>query len=144
MTKHVLTFIVASFFYCISVAQTALEINFVSSTTDIVEIINSTDSEGNLVPQLTKQSTLSFELSDTTNVGSIRIKLGTTEAGSEILNEVFDIDGQVLSSGHSMQRVGRSCRFDLGQFSSNNVVYLRIECRSTNNAIVATHASILN
>jgi hypothetical protein len=144
MEKRLLLFVLCVLFTLFSAAQSGIQLNFVSSTTDIVEILNSTDSDGNLVPQITKQSSLSFELSDTVNIGTIRIKLGSSESGAEILNEVFDIGGQILSSGHSMQRVGLSCKFDLGQFSSNNVVYLSIECRSSTNAVLASHAAILN
>jgi hypothetical protein len=144
MEKRLLLSLISILFTLISVAQTGIQLNFVNSTTDIVEIVDSTDPEGNLVPQITKQSTLSFELSDTTNINSIRIKLGSSEAGTDILNEVFDFDGQVVASGHSMQRIGILCQFDLGQFVSNNAVYLIIECLSSTNSVLASHSAILN
>lgn len=124
-------------------AQT-LEFNFVESSAGDVVIDTTYDQYGN--PEITSYvlKEMNCELSDTNNVASIRIKLGSEQDGSDILNQSFDFNGQVLSPTLSMERLGIICHFTLGQLETRDFTFLKLEALSSSGTILGFYNGLLN
>lgn len=140
------TFLLLLFSAIISIsclqAQT-LEFNFVESSVSDVVVDTSYDQYGN--PELTSYvlKELNCELNDTNNVASIRIKLGSEQDGSDILNQSFDFNGQVLSPSLSMERLGIICHFTLGQLEARDFTFLKLEALSSSGSVLGTYNGML-
>ncbi len=140
------TFLLLLFSAIISVSclqgQTT-EFSFVESSSTDVVVDTTYDQYGN--PELSSSiaKELKCELSDTSNIASIRVKLGTEDQGSDILNQSFDFDGEVISSSLSMTRIGIICNFTLGQLEARDFTFLKLEALSSSGSVLGTYNGML-
>lgn len=71
------------------------------------------------------------DLPDTVTILSVEVKLGSNDAGTDLLNHVFAFDvTQGLLSGYSWQRSGKHVVLQVGQFTETAVVFGQIRLQS--------------
>jgi len=133
---------VIAFSLCELHAQT-INFHFVESISGDVVADTTFDAFGNPELSIYVAKSLNCELSDTSGIESIRVFLGSTENGSDILNQTFDFDGELVSENLSMTRLGIICRFEFGPFS-NEFAYLKLEALSPSGSIIGTYTGLLN
>ncbi len=133
---------VFAFSICELHAQT-ISFHFVESISGDIVADTTFDAFGNPELSISVAKSLNCELSDTSGIESIRIKLGTTESGLDVLNQTFDVDGELVSAQLSMTRVGIICRFELGSIS-DQTTYLTLEALSSGGSVIGTYSGVLN
>lgn len=140
------TFLLLLFSAIISVSclqgQTT-EFSFVEGSSTDVVVDSTYDQFGNLELSSSIVKELKCELSDTSSIASIRVKLGTEVQGSDILNQSFDFDGEVISSSLSMTRIGIICNFTLGQLEARDFTFLKLEALSSSGSVLGTYNGML-
>ena len=134
---------IAVFSICNSLAQT-IDFQFVESSSTDVQVDSTYDEYGNLELVTSVAKGLSCQVSDTSGIASIRVKLGTEEGASDILNHSFNFSGEVGSAFLSFSRTGIMCQFALGQFVNRDFAYLRLEALSTSGAVLGSYTGMLN
>ncbi len=101
-----------------------------------------------------------FELSDTAQLVSIRVKLGTTQNASDVLNQTFGFvdapelsfndaalpDGTIINWSALPQpaffRTGINCSITLGNFVNVASSYITLEALSNSGAVLGTYSGI--
>ncbi len=126
-----------------SLAQ-SINFQFVESISTDVQVDSTYDEYGNLELVTSVAKGLSCEVSDTSGIASIRVKLGTEEGASDILNHSFNFSGEVGSAFLSFSRTGIMCQFALGQFVNRDFAYLRLEALSSTGAVLGSYTGMLN
>ena len=130
------------FSFCELHAQ-SINFNFVESISGEIVADTIFDAFGNPQLSISVAKSLTCELSDTTNIASIRVHVGSTENGSDILNQTFNFDGELVSSNLSMSRLGIICRFNLGSITAD-FAYLKLEALSSGGSVIGTYSGLLN
>ncbi len=114
-----------------------------SISTD-VQVDSTFDEYGNLELVTSVAKGLSCQISDTSGIASIRVKLGTEEGGSDILNYSFNFSGELASAFLSFSRTGIMCQFALGQFVNRDFAYLHLDALSSTGAVLGSYTGMLN
>jgi hypothetical protein len=133
---------VIAFSLCELHAQT-INFHFVESIPGDIIADTTFDAFGNPELSISVAKSLNCELSDTSGIESIRVFLGSTENGSDILNQTFDFDGELVSENLIMTRLGIICRFDLGSVSGETT-YVTLDALSSSGSIIGTYTGLLN
>jgi hypothetical protein len=101
-----------------------------------------------------------FELSDTAQLANVRVKLGTTQNGSDVLNQTFGFsdaadlsfnpaalpDGTIINWSALPQpaffRTGINCSITLGNFVNVSSSFITIEALSNSGAVLGAYSGI--
>jgi len=101
-----------------------------------------------------------FELSDTAQLANVRVKLGTTQNGSDILNQTFSFadapdlsfnpaalpDGSIINWSVLPQpaffRTGINCSITLGNFVNVSSSFITVEALSNSGVVLGTYSGI--
>ena len=101
-----------------------------------------------------------FELSDTAQLANVRVKLGTTQNGSDILNQTFSFadapdlsfnpaalpDGSIINWSALPQpaffRTGINCSITLGNFVNVSSSFITLEALSNSGVVLGTYSGI--
>jgi hypothetical protein len=101
-----------------------------------------------------------FELSDTAQLANVRVKLGTTQNGSDILNQTFSFadapdlsfnpaalpDGSIINWSVLPQpaffRTGINCSITLGNFVNVSSSFITLEALSNSGVVLGTYSGI--
>jgi hypothetical protein len=102
-----------------------------------------------------------FELSDTSQLANVRVKLGTTQNGSDVLNQTFGFadapnlsfnpaalpDGTIINWNAALPqpaffRTGINCSITLGNFVNVSSSYITLEALSNSGTILGTYSGI--
>jgi hypothetical protein len=141
------TIVLYIYVLAISISNTlaqSIDFQFVESSSTDVQVDSTYDEYGNLELVTSVAKGLSCELTDTSGIALIRVKLGTEEGTSDILNHSFNFSGEVASAFLSFSRTGIMCQFALGQFVNRDFAYLRLEALSTSGAVLGSYTGMLN
>ena len=120
------------------------QISMVQSVPGDVFTDTTYDSSGNPELLVRADKHLYCELSDTINIATLRIKLGSAEGQSDLLNQNFAFGGQIISETLYLERFGLECRFRLGSFTNRDFAYLSIEALSSGGALITSWQGLLN
>jgi hypothetical protein len=101
-----------------------------------------------------------FELSDTAQLANVRLKLGTTQNGSDILNQTFSFadapelsfnpaalpDGTIINwlalPQSAFFRTGINCSITLGNFVNVSSSFITLEALSNSGTVLGTYSGI--
>jgi hypothetical protein len=86
---------------------------------------------------------LSTELSDTSNITSIRVILGTTADASDIQLNTYNFSGEHISSQLWLSRRVNTLQLGLGDLVNKEQCFIRIEALDANGLIVGSYSGIL-
>ena len=86
---------------------------------------------------------ISTELSDTTNIISIRVKLGSTSDASDLQLNTYNFSGESLSSQLWFSRRVNILQIGLGDLINIEQCYIRIEALDTSGAVLGFYSGIL-
>lgn len=99
----------------ISSAQTSLNVymEFVGGSTNFSDTV--------IAPSQTLKGTMIIEVSDTTNISKIHVKLGSTEGGNDFFSQIFNFDvTDSLPSGTTYFREGKVIYLGIGNYTGLN------------------------
>ena len=101
-----------------------------------------------------------FELSDTAQIVNVRVKLGTTQNGSDVLNQTFGFadatnlsfnpaalpDGTIINWSALPQpaffRTGINCSITLGNFVNVSSSFITLEALNSAGTLIGTYSGI--
>jgi len=86
---------------------------------------------------------ISTELSDTTNIASIRVKLGSTSDASDLQINTYNFSGESLSSQLWFSRRNNILQIGLGDLINIEQCYIRIEALDASGAVLGFYNGIL-
>ncbi|HPH82190.1 MAG TPA: hypothetical protein PL185_06435 [Flavobacteriales bacterium] len=86
---------------------------------------------------------LTTELSDTSNISSIRVKLGTTADASDIQSNTYNFSGEQLSSQLWLNRRVNILQMGLGDLVNREQCFIRIEALDAGGAVLGFYSGIL-
>jgi len=131
-------------FSSISTIAQSIQFQFVESSSTDVLVDSTYDEFSNLQLSTSISKELTCEVSDTSDIASITVKLGTEAGSSDLMNQSFSFTGEVISAFLSLSRTGIICHFTLGQLVNRDFAYLQLEARSSSGALLGTYSGILN
>jgi len=140
--KSVFLLLFVFIFSSIYLTAQSIQFQFVeSSSTDF--LVDSTyDAFSNLQLSTSISKELTCEVSDTSDIASITVKLGTESGSSDLMNQSFSFSGEVVSAFLSLSRTGIICHFALGQLVNRDFAYLQLEARSSSGALLGAYSHI--
>lgn len=133
--KKITILLAGFFFFNIAQAQNNaiqhMDVTFENHAIQSVEI-NGSDTTINVTQQ--KEPKLFVVLSDTNNISSFTVKLGTTTGGSDIFQKTFEFDTEgTFQDGTSYTREGNYVRLNLGQLNSFTTYYAQVQATVNGN-----------
>lgn len=117
--------------------------NYLESLTTDMYSDSSQSNDGVWVLNTHEYKELSGVLTDTSDIASIRLKIGNSAGGSNILLKTFAFSGQSYDQHIWFNRVGSLCRFGLGEFINREQAFLTIETLDSGGGVTSTNSSIL-
>ena len=91
---------------------------------------------------ITTGKELTTTLSDTTNIASVRVKLGDSEGSGNLLTQTFSFAGSQASSTIWLERTLNRLRFGLGTLTDKDSYYVKLEALNSGGAVIGEYSTI--
>ena len=122
--------------------QTTITFDRLESLT-VTAYSDSSGSGSSLLVHSHEYKELSAELSDTSNISSIRVKLGTTSNASDIQVNTYPFSGEQMSAQLWLSRQVNVLQMGLGDLVNVEQCYIRIEALDTGGSVLGFYSGIL-
>lgn len=133
---------VFTFYSNLLLGQSSITFDRIESLT-VTAYYDTSGSGSSLLVNTHEYKELTTELSDTSNISSIRVKLGTTADASDIQSNTYNFSGEQLSSQLWLNRRVNILQMGLGDLVNREQCFIRIEALDAGGAVLGFYSGIL-